>query len=80
MARLINDFRIDVEDFKNVSPFGPKVRVVVFIVASQQANCAFVEVLHHGWPYLFIITIDNIPGGHEACILIDQPLTLTDSY
>jgi hypothetical protein len=38
-------------------------------LVSTQENTAFVEVLHHGWPYIFVVTTADVSGGQEVRII-----------
>ena len=43
--------------------------IVLFIYppsTHQQENAVFVEVIHLGWPYVFIATISDINEGEEV--------------
>lgn len=65
--RLINDYRLDVENYTDpVKPGHPT------------ENVAFVEVSHFGWPIVFVVTLCDVFGGHE--LLIDYGEIYWDSF
>lgn len=44
----------------------------------KKNNCLFVEVLHHGWPYVFVVTTEAIAGGQE--IMMDHTNAFWEEY
>jgi hypothetical protein len=54
MLRHISDCRVDPLE----SPSGDR--------RDLQCNCLHVEVLHNGWPYIFVVTTSEIQGGQEV--------------
>ena len=44
----------------------------------KKNNCLFVEVLHYGWPYVFVVTTEAVAGGQE--ILMDHSNAFWEHY
>jgi len=56
LLRTINDFRDD------------PIRQPHGSTRDRTKNCMFVEVHHHGWPYVFVVLTKELVGGDEVLI------------